>query len=340
MQQRVDLRDMAGLASAPAESPGGLLADEDVIGPMQRWIAGGQRAVLVTLVSVDGGAPRSPGAQMAVAEDGRFAGYLSGGCLEQAVALEALDVLAKNQNRLVRYGKGSPYIDIRLPCGSGLDLYFDQSITREQITSLAQLGARRVPAVLHTDLASGLSTVSTLNATSALPASGRTGDVFARIYAPQIRLLLVGSGPGLLGLASLAGSLGIGLCIFPTDEATRDGLDALGPDAATVFQTLPEAVSHLDFASAAVLVLHDHAREPEVLEAVLKSDCFYVGALGNHAVHRTRLAELAARGVSAADCGRIRAPVGGIPGAKSKATLAVGVLMELMAEAKTCNLAS
>jgi xanthine dehydrogenase accessory factor len=89
-----------------------------------------------------------------------------------------------------------------------------------------------------------------------------------------------------------------------------------------------------------VLVLHDHAREPDVLEAVLGTGCFYVGALGNHAVHRARLAELEARGVSAADLARIRAPVGAIPGAKSKATLAVGVLTELMAEAKTCNLAS
>ena len=73
----------------------GLLADEDVLPQLQRWQAEGQRTALVTLVGVEGGAPRQPGAQMAVAEDGRYAGYLSGGCLEQAVALEAQAVIAR-----------------------------------------------------------------------------------------------------------------------------------------------------------------------------------------------------------------------------------------------------
>jgi hypothetical protein len=92
-----------------ATKPAGLLADEDVLGPMQRWQAAGQRVALVTLVDVEGGAPRQAGAQMAIAEDGRYAGYLSGGCLEEAIVLEAQAVIARGANRLVRYGKDSPY---------------------------------------------------------------------------------------------------------------------------------------------------------------------------------------------------------------------------------------
>ena len=52
----------------------GLLADEDVLPQIQSWLAEGRRTALVTLVGVEGGAPRQPGAQMAVADDGRYAG--------------------------------------------------------------------------------------------------------------------------------------------------------------------------------------------------------------------------------------------------------------------------
>ena len=96
---------------------------ENVIPDLASWSGKGERCALVTLVSVDGNAPRAEGAQMAVSESGRWAGYISGGCLEQAIALEAVEAIQAGKPRLLRYGKGSPYLDIRLPCGSGLDVF-------------------------------------------------------------------------------------------------------------------------------------------------------------------------------------------------------------------------
>ena len=84
----------------------------------------------------------------------------------------------------------------------------------------------------------------------------------------------------------------------------------------------------------------EHDKEPDILTELLRSSCYYIGALGNHAVHRDRLAALSLRRISEADLRRIRAPVGSIPGAKCKAMLAVGVPTELMAEAKAFNLIS
>lgn len=56
--------------------------------------------------------------------------------------------------------------------------------------------------------------------------------------------------------------------------------------------------------------------------------------------HHVRLAILSERGLEAAALSRIRAPVGLIPGAKSRATFAVGVLAEIFAHAKSFNLIS
>ena len=318
--------------------PAGLLAGEDVLPQIQRWQAEGQRCVLVTLVAIEGGAPRHPGAQMAVAEDGRFAGYLSGGCLEAAVVHEAQAVIAAGQNRLVRYGKGSPYFDIKLPCGSGLDLYFDQAIRAAQIADVIRLRAGRRACQLRTELSSGRSTVEDIMAGAAIAQSEREGGEFKRIYTPALRLLLLGNGPALAAMATLAAATGIELMVVSSDDATRAELAAthhrLNLDSALTAETLAQ----LDFATAAILYFHAHEQEPELLSQLLKTKCFYVGALGNHAVHRDRLAILAARGFSQSDLARIRAPVGSIAGAKSKATLAVGALAQMLEQAKVFNL--
>ncbi len=320
--------------------PAGLLADEDVLGPMQRWHAAGQRVALVTLVDVEGGAPRQPGAQMALAEDGTYFGYLSGGCLEQSVVLEAQAAIRDGRNRLVRYGKGSPYIDVKLPCGSGLDLYIDQSLTPEHLAEIAAYRASRSASVLRTDLVSGVSSVAVVPAQLPIAASGRDGDVFERVYVPPIQLLLLGNGPGLVGIAAMARAIGLEVQISSSDAATRAALARHGLHAVMDEAHSCAAIGQLDFASAAVLVFHEHEKERDIASELLKTKCFYIGALGNHAVHRERIAALTLLGVGESDLQRIRAPVGSIPGAKGTATLAIGVLAEMLTEAKALNLVS
>ena len=85
---------------------------------------------------------RNPGTIMGVAEDGSFAGSLSGGCIENAVVAEALEVLKKAKSRIVRFGAGSPYLDIRLPCGGGLDLLFQPLEDGSLARSLPELDRR------------------------------------------------------------------------------------------------------------------------------------------------------------------------------------------------------
>jgi xanthine dehydrogenase accessory factor len=254
--------------------------------------------------------------------------------------LEAQAVIARGANRLVRYGKGSSYFDIRLPCGSGLDLYFDQALTSQQLVAMTQHRASRTPFALRTDLSSGASKVSIADASLPVAASRRIGDTFERVYPPPLQLLLLGTGPGLVSIAVLAATLGIELLILAFDETTRAVLGPFGGHTIIDEASLNATLARLDFASAAVLVFHEHDKETDILAELLRSSCYYIGALGNHAVHRDRLAALSLRCIAEADLRRIRAPVGSIPGAKSKATLAVGVLTEMMAEAKGLNLIS
>jgi xanthine dehydrogenase accessory factor len=318
--------------------PNGLLTNEDVLFQMQRWQARGLRTVLVTLISLEGAAPRQPGAQMAVAEDGQYCGYLSGGCLEGAVVLEAQAVLAAGRNKLVRFGRGSQYFDIKLPCGSGLDLYFDQSIGQSILSNLMGMREQRQTAEFRTDLATGVSSVQAADSNAQGAANVRERDVFTRTYTPSVRLLLLGSGPGLIGAAALAAALGLEICVAASDAATRAGLAASGYRGEWLDRVEAAELLTLDFATAALLFFHAHEQEPDLLRHLLKSQCFYIGALGNRAVHRQRVAHLAEMGADLASLSRIRAPMGSITNAKSQTTLALGVLTEVMSEAKRLNL--
>ena len=176
-----------------------LLADEDVLGDLIAWRAQGLRTALVTLVAM-GDTPRPLGAQMAVAEDQRFSGYLSGGCIEQVIAREACQAIAAGENRLVRYGKGSAYLTCELPCGSGLDLYFDQGLTADVVERIAERRASRRPFTLVTDLVRGESRIEDAVRETACVLSG---DAFHRPYLPPVRVLLAGGGPALIAVAAL-----------------------------------------------------------------------------------------------------------------------------------------
>ncbi len=325
------------IKAQPIPGARALLDDDDVLPALFNWRRQGLRTALVTLVGVDGGAPRQPGAQMAVAEDGRYAGYLSGGCLEQAVALEAQAVVAAGQNKTVRFGKDSPYFDIKLPCGSGLDLYFDQALDSATCEQMNRLRQERRSFALKTHLPTGTSSVSPITTTN-IPCSARDEEAFTRVYPAPINIAIIGDGPAVSGLARLADVAGLGLSVWTRDDATRRQLVSDGLSAGEGEDALEAIISGLGATGAAIVVFHDHEAEPRIIEQLLKTQAFYIGILGNHAVHRTRLAALRELGVPDDQLARLSAPVGSIPNAKSKVTFAFGVLTELLAAAKSRNL--
>src|SRR4051794_10301068 len=82
---------------------------------------------LCTVTAIDGSWSRRLGAQLAVLPDGSTRGSLADGCLERALAAEAQ---AGGHRRVLRYGADSPFLDIRLPCGSGIEVMVDPAPDR------------------------------------------------------------------------------------------------------------------------------------------------------------------------------------------------------------------
>lgn len=99
----------------------------EVLDAMRSWQAQGKGVALATVVKVYGSAPRPLGAKMAVSSAGEMAGSVSGGCVEGAVAQEALAVLRSGRPVLLDYGIGDDFAQgIGLACGGVIQVYVEK----------------------------------------------------------------------------------------------------------------------------------------------------------------------------------------------------------------------
>ena len=99
---------------------------KEVLDQVDLWRGEGQRVAVARVVGLEGSGPRDPGATMAVSEDGRVAGSVSGGCVEGAVVTEALDVLAKGAPRLCTFGySDDEAFAVGLTCGGTIHVFVE-----------------------------------------------------------------------------------------------------------------------------------------------------------------------------------------------------------------------
>ena len=103
-----------------------LMDDDSVLEQAAKWVAEGRPVALATVVATWGSSPRPVGSQLAVADDGRFVGSVSGGCIEGAVVHEALGVIAEGRPRLLEYGvTNSRAWEVGLACGGRVKVYVE-----------------------------------------------------------------------------------------------------------------------------------------------------------------------------------------------------------------------
>ena len=303
---------------------------DNILPDLAAWSERGERCALVTLVGVDGNAPRAEGAQMAVSETGQWAGYISGGCLEQAIALEAVQAIKAGKPRLLRYGKGSPYFDIQLPCGSGLDVLVEPFENESLIQDMRGRMERREPFALRIDLESGAAGMEAAPADGQGPQSHPEGKGFVRVYTPPLRCVIIGSSPIAVKLAELSAGIGFETHFYAPDV---ENLPAL-PAGVGVHSLLPGTKFPADRWTAAVLAFHDHEKELPVFRDLLKGPCFFLSAIGSRKAHAARQLALESAGFSPAEIARIQSPAGLIPELKSAPLVAVSILAQVVAAAR------
>lgn len=262
---------------------------------------------------------------MGVCEDGRFAGSLSGGCIEDAVVAEARAALAKGKPHLVRFGAGSPYIDIKLPCGGGLDIHFQPLADSHFVDACRAAISSRQPFTVK--ISSGA--VECLAGWQAARFDAATSSgLFG--HWPNARLLIIGHGAGVEALAKLGQSMDCEIAVLTPDRRVQSALNSQAIDVSRLERTSDTHVLQSDPWAAIIFLFHDHDWEITLMEQALALPHFYIGAMGGRQAHRARCDTLHSRGVSAAAIASIHAPIGLFHSSRDPQTLALSALGEVI----------
>ena len=309
------------------------------------WIKGGKRAALATVIETWGSAPRRVGAQMVVSSEGGMEGSVSGGCVEGAVVLEALDALEDGETKLLEYGiSDGDAFAVGLACGGNIRVLVEpvgggvsdisSGMPLEMLEALVEARAARTPVAYE---------VALDESNRALVNEGhedrfrkdRSGideetQTFIAIHNPPLRLVVVGAvhiAQALVPMAQIAG-----FDPFVVDPREAFGSQARFPDA-SVINDWPDAALKkvgVDTRTALVLLTHDPKLDDPALHEGLRSGAFYIGALGSKRTHASRVERLTEAGFDPHTIARINGPVGLDIGAAGPAEIAVSILAQMI----------
>src|SRR6185312_13523148 len=123
---------------------------KEVLADIERWRAKGEKFALATVVATRRSAPRPVGAKLAISESGEMAGSVSGGCVESDVYEHACEVLEGSRPQLLSYGITDDLaFSVGLPCGGEIDVFVEQA-PEELVERLVRIVETEARAVLFT----------------------------------------------------------------------------------------------------------------------------------------------------------------------------------------------
>lgn len=154
---------------------------------------------------------------------------------------------------------------------------------------------------------------------------------FLTVQTPPVRVFVIGAVHISQALAPMARGLDLDITIIDprTAFATPERFPAVPVLAEWPDAVLPEI--GIDPYTAVVALTHDPKIDDPALTAALRSESFYIGALGSRKTHERRVQRLTTSGFTDADLARIHAPIGLDIGAVSPAEIAVSILAEIVA---------
>jgi xanthine dehydrogenase accessory factor len=307
--------------------------DLQVIQQARKWLAGGRPIWLSTVLSTFGSAPRGPGAMLVALDSGEHRGSLSGGCVEEDFLERVGAGCFAGVNQVVRYGEGGLAPNLALPCGGVLDVLVEriapdaEAIEHLQALERALLGGeligRRVPL--------GEARRSLCGTRMGDPRV-QVGDeeVSIRIGAAQ-RLILAGLSPVAEFCASFAVALGYEVILCEPRPEVLEGFSQAGVTVQPLLPALFIADGGCHAATAVVALTHDPRLDDLTLIEAVRSEAFYIGAMGSRRTSDKRFERLQrVGGLDAEALQRIHAPIGLGLGSKTPAEIALAVMADIL----------
>ncbi len=281
----------------------------EIMADLRAWRArGDERVVIATLVASRGSSPRPIGSKLAISERGELAGSVSGGCVENEVYEQSREILAGAESKLVSYGISDVKAwSVGLPCGGEIDVFVEQTPWEEIEPVLAAIErGGRIEVTL--------------------------GNGFREEYGPPPRLLVFGAVDAAEALCAAAKLLGWHTIV--ADARGKFATPSRIPSADELLVEWPEetlAQVQPDDWTAVVVLTHEDRFDIPALAGALRTDAFYVGALGSRRNQERRRGLLLEEGLGEDEIDRISGPTGLDIGAETPSETAVSILAEILA---------
>ncbi|MBV4476812.1 XdhC family protein [Pseudomonas botevensis] len=299
------------------------------------WLAAGDRVLLATVARTWGSSPRPVGSMMALRNDGRVVGSVSGGCIEDDLIHRYTtayggDGLADGPPEVVRYGVSADEAHrFGLPCGGTLELILEFSPAWQALDVLlsqldsGQLVRRQL--VLTTDEV-------TLQPTATPEQFSFDGEQMVNTLGPGYRLLMIGAGALAEYLATMALFNGFKVSVC---DPRPEHMQTWAVSGVERIVGMPDDVVRdfaVDLRTCIVALSHDPKLDDLALLEALHGPAFYIGAIGsrrNSQLRRERLIEHF--GETQDSLERLHGPIGIYIGSKTPAEIAVSVMAEILA---------
>jgi len=306
------------------------------------------KGALATVVATRKSSPRPVGSKLIVTEDGKLDGSVSGGCVESDVFVAAQEVMETGVPRLLTYGiTDDMALNVGLPCGGEIDVFVEplrdrlaesgERSVRFTVIEGEPLGAKlRVGEDGSTEgdgppeLAALATDALRRGRSHTIAHEGRT--VFADVSGPPPRLFVYGAVDTAESLCAAAKLLGWSTVV--ADARARFATPERIPSADELLVAWPEdalAQQPPDTATAVFVLTHDDKFDLPMLQAAVKSDAFYIGALGSRRNQERRRELLREAGLTDEELERISGPSGLDIGADTPAETAISMLAEALA---------
>ena len=159
--------------------------------------------------------------------------------------------------------------------------------------------------------------------------SGSHDGAFINIHNPPLRLVIIGAVHIAQSVIPIAQALGYDVTVVEPRGAFATG--ARFPGIALHAEWPDEIIPKigLDPRTALIALTHDPKIDDPALDAALKSDVFYIGALGSKKTQASRGERLRAAGFTDEQVARIHGPIGLNIGAKGAPEIAVSIIGEV-----------
>jgi xanthine dehydrogenase accessory factor len=304
--------------------------DLEVLKNSVKWLEDGHKITLVTVTKTWGSSPRPAGAMLVLRDDGHVAGSVSGGCIEDDLIDRARKhTLTGTTPEAVSYGVSAD--DARkfgLPCGGTIQVVLEPVRDAAPMRALLEKVERRELIVRELDITTGSSRLRPANAEEVLRFDGKT---LTTVHGPNYRLIMIGAGQLSGFIAQIA--LGLDYQVTVCDPRS-EYMDLWDLPNVTLTRDMPDdLVARMapDAHTAVIALTHDPKLDDMALMEALKTNAFYVGAIGSRVNNDKRRKRLADFDLTSAQIAKLHGPIGLYIGSRTPPEIAISILAEMTA---------